>query len=144
MNKEDLLTYKIQYISRMLKRHVDQQTLKFGLTTEQGRTIIHLYLHKNEVIHLTDLMKTFNIRKSSLSSLINNLEKNGFVVRTVENGDQRQKRIELTKLGEERVQMLLDVFEYQEAKVREKLTKEESLELDNLLDKVMDSLNGIE
>ena len=144
MNKEDLLTYKIQYISRMLKRHVDQQTLKFGLTTEQGRTIIHLYLHKNEVIHLTDLMKTFNIRKSSLSSLINNLEKNGFVVRTVENGDQRQKRIELTKLGEERDQMLLDVFEYQEAKVREKLTKEESLELDNLLDKVMDSLNGIE
>ncbi len=143
VNKKDLLTYQIQYLSRILRRNADKETLTYGLTVEQGRTILYLYWHKNEVIHLTDLQKEFKLRKSSLTSLINNLEKNGYVVRIVEDSDQRQKRLKLTNLGMEKVQKLLKIFDDEESTVRNSLTNEEANELNRLLSKIMIAIENL-
>lgn len=142
MKKEELLTYQIQYIARVLRRHTDKDTLTYGITAEQGRTILYLHMHKNEVVHLTDLQQTFKLRKSSITSLINNLEKNGFVTRCVEDLDQRQKRIELTELGEEKVQLILKTFKEEEDTVINSLTEDEGIELKYLLNKIMKSIEN--
>ncbi len=141
MLKEELVTYQIHYISRIIKRHIDQATVKYGLTAEQGRIILYLHQHNNDVVHLTDLESSFNLRKSTLTSTVNILEKNGYVIRTVENNDLRQKRIVLTPLGEEKVQLLLNTFKLENDNAIKKLTNEESKELSRLLNKVLDSIN---
>ena len=140
---ESYITYKISYIDRILKRHIDQDTLKFGLTAEQGRTVLYLNKHKDEVIHLKDLEKVFHLRKSSLTSLINNMEKNGIVRRTNEENDQRLKRIELTDLGYEKVNLLIQSFIDNEDKVRKTLSDEEVQQLNSLLDKVVDQVTKL-
>ncbi len=143
MNQDqNQITYKISYISRILKRHIDQETYKYGLTVEQGRTILYLHAHKDESIHLTDLENVFHLRKSSLTSLINNLEKNGYVNRVLSKSDLRLKRIELTELGEEKVQLLLQSFKDGENKVREGLSEDESSILLDLLNKVSNNVNN--
>ena len=142
MKKEELITYQIQYLSRIFKRNIDQATAKFGLTAEQGRTMLYLHQHCKEVVHLTDLETSFNLRKSTLTSTINNLEKNGYVVRIVENDDQRQKRLELTQKGEEKVQLFFNVFHEENEKIDVALTLEEGQELRRLLKKVIATIDN--
>lgn len=135
------ITYKIAYISRMHKRKIDQDTLKYGLTNEQGRMI--LYLHENEEnpIHLKDLEKAFHLRKSSLNSVINNLEKNGFVTRSSCESDSRLKTITLTDLGREKVKLLNESFAMNEKLTKEVLTEEEITNLNIILDKIISKIN---
>jgi len=138
----DELTFKISYINRILKRNIDQDTLKYGLTVEQGRAIVYLYNHRTEDIHLTDLENVFHLRKSSLTSLINNLEKNGYVVRTIQKNDQRLKKLELTVQGEEKVKLLFKSFHESEENIRRSLTKDEANQLNKLFDKIISSINN--
>ena len=84
---------------------------------------------------------SFKLRKSSLNSLVNNLEKNGCVIRVTNQNDNRLKELKLTPLGEEKVQLLRQSFENNEAITREALTLEEAQNLSNILDKLIANIN---
>ncbi len=139
LDSEDL-TYKIAYLSRLHKRKIDQDTLKYGLTAEQGRLILFLSENKEKPVYMKDLEKSFNLRKSSLNSLINNLEKNGCVVRLINKDDLRLKELKLTKLGEEKVQLLRKSFKDNESSTRDALTFEEAKILNDILDKLITNI----
>jgi len=142
MSKEnEHITYKIAYLSRLHKRKIDQDTLKYGLTAEQGRLILFLNDCKDEPVYLKDLEKSFKLRKSSLNSLVNNLEKNGCVIRVTNQNDNRLKELKLTTLGEEKVQLLRKSFKDNEEITRKALTLEEAQNLSNILDKLIANIN---
>ena len=135
------LTYKIAYISRMHKRKIDQDTLRYGLTNEQGRMILYLNENEGKAIHLKDLEKDFRLRKSSLNSIVNNLEKAGCVKRESTEDDSRLKVIKLTDLGKEKVKLLNESFVRNEKLTKEVLTKDEIDTLNNILDKIISNIN---
>ncbi len=137
---DESLSCKIAYINRVHKRKVDQDTLKYGLTLEQGRMIIYLAEQEKD-IHLTDLANKFHVRKSSLNSIINNLEKKGCVIRESCEKDSRVKPIRLTELGYEKVQLIRNSFDINERKTKEVLTENEIDSLNKILDKIISGLN---
>lgn len=141
MSKEKDITYKIAFLSRLHKRKIDQDTLRYGLTAEQGRLILFLNDCKDEPVYLKDLEKSFNLRKSSLNSLVNNLEKNGCVIRITNQNDNRLKELKLTPLGEEKVQLLRKSFENNEETTRKALTFEEAQNLSDILDKLIANID---
>ncbi len=141
MSKNDeSLSCKIAYINRLYKRKVDSDTLKYGLTCEQGRFVIYL-AEQTDDVHLTDLAKVFHVRKSSLNSMINNLERNGIVKRESCENDSRIKLIKLTDLGYEKVKLIQESFEMNEKKTKEVLTEDEVSNLNSILDKIISEIN---
>ncbi len=141
MSKNDeSLSCKIAYINRLYKRKVDSDTLKYGLTCEQGRFVIYL-AEQTDDVHLTDLANVFHVRKSSLNSMINNLERNGIVKRESCENDSRIKLIKLTDLGYEKVKLIQESFEMNEKKTKEVLTEDEVSNLNSILDKIISEIN---
>ena len=142
MSKNDeSLSCKIAYLNRLYKRKVDSDTLKYGLTCEQGRFILYL-LEQESDVHLTDLVNVFHVRKSSLNSMINNLEKNGCIKRESFEKDSRIKLIKLTNLGYEKAKLLQSSFEMNEQKTKEVLTEVEISNLNEILDKIISKINN--
>ncbi len=137
---ENELTSKMTYITRLIYRKIDQCTLKYGLTVEQGRTILFLHYHKDKDVYLTDLAKAFNLRKSTLTSSLNNLEKLGCITRISSPLDQRHKKIELTELGEQKFELIHQLFVDSENKVKNSLSQEQIELMNNTLNIIIDAI----
>lgn len=83
-------------IDRSIKRQIDNLTSELGITAIQGRIIGFIYYNSDRAIYQKTLEDEFNLRKSSITSVLNNLEKSGFIKREAVLDDQRLKHIVLT------------------------------------------------
>lgn len=84
-----------------------------------------------------DIEKYINLRASSVSILLSSLEKSGFIVRTVAEGDARTKYITLTEKGKSiciKNKLLMDRCD---ALIESALTEEEQRTFLDLLNKIL-------
>ena len=84
-----------------------------------------------------DIEKLINLRASSVSILLSSLEKSGFIVRTVAEGDARTKYITLTEKGKSiciKNKLLMDRCD---ALIESALTEEEQRTFLDLLNKIL-------
>jgi DNA-binding MarR family transcriptional regulator len=115
---------------------------KYGITPQQGRIIRFLALKNEEAIFQKDIENFLNIRKSSVSNIIKNMEKTGFIIRSQVPNDARLKRIELTPAGRaihEDAQLNNLMIE---AKMRENLSEQEIEILEMILKKIQSNLEN--
>lgn len=99
---KEQIGFKIRTLSHMIRREVDERISASGLgeiTGVQGFVIKYLYSNRNRDIFQRDLEKEFNLRRSSITSVLNNLEKNDFIRREEVNNDKRLKKVVLTEKG---------------------------------------------
>ena len=68
-----------------------------GLSTNE-LAIIRIISEKEEVI-IKDILEALNIPKSTLTSIIDKLEKRNFVIRAISKRDRRSYKLELTEKG---------------------------------------------
>lgn len=99
---ENSIGFEIKTISNLLKRKFDEEMAKNSMgkiTGVQGWLITYLYDNREKPIFQRDIEKRFNIRRSTVTGLIQLMEKNGLLVRTSMPGDARLKRLVLTEQG---------------------------------------------
>lgn len=99
---EDSVGFELKMISNLLKRKFDEEMAKNTpgkITGVQGWLITYLYENRDKPIFQRDIEKQFNIRRSSVTGLIQLMERNGLLVRTSMPGDARLKRLVLTEQG---------------------------------------------
>ncbi len=121
-----------------IRRHLDGLFEEDELTGLQSRIIGFIFLSgKNgRDIYQKDLEQEFKIGRSSVTSVLNNLEKNGFILRQSVDNDRRLKQIVLTEKAlciAEAHRSKLDAFERQLA---EKLSHQEIVMLQTLLQRI--------
>lgn len=127
-----------------LHRQMSRDNLK--LFSEYG--ITHVQMHAMGFIqHETDegrrvcqkdIEKQVYLGASAMSTMLTNLEKSGFIVRTVAEGDARTKYVNLTEKGKNvclKKKLLMDKCD---GIVQSALTEEEQETFKNLLLKIMD------
>ncbi|MCI9561276.1 MAG: winged helix-turn-helix transcriptional regulator [Clostridia bacterium] len=89
-----------------------------------------------------DVERQINLRPSSVSTLISNLEKDGFLKRTVSEGDARSKYLELTEKGRYiciKEKLFMDSCD---SAIQNALSPQEQEELEKLLQKIIDSISN--
>lgn len=99
---ENSIGFAIKTTSHLLKRKFDEEMAKNTpgkITGVQGWLITYLYENREQPIFQRDIEKRFNIRRSTVTGLIQLMEKNGLLVRTSMPGDARLKRLVLTEQG---------------------------------------------
>jgi len=108
-------------------RVIGSRMADLGLSSIQSRMLGYLYFQsqRGKQVFQRELEEEFKIRKSSVTSVIQHLEKKGLVQRNGVLGDARKKELALTKQGIEVQETVLERLEKLEKLVNDTLTAEE-------------------
>ncbi|MGO9412397.1 MAG: MarR family winged helix-turn-helix transcriptional regulator [Spirochaetia bacterium] len=127
---------KLAYIA--MRREMDASVRKAGVTTTQWQALGVLY-HMPGLTH-TELVEHMAVEPPSLTSLVNGMERKGWIKRERSEMDARVKRLYLTLKGRHRIESLRKATEPVERRMAAALTDAERESLKCLLRTLVESL----
>lgn len=134
-----------QYIRRItfhMMQIQDERLAPYDITSQQARVLcmIRLYLDQAGGCHQKHLEVGAGLRGSSVNSLINGLERRGYVRRASGLRDRRTKELTLTEKGAELVDTFLAIFRETERKAVDGFSDGERTLLLELLQRIATNL----
>ncbi len=145
MDRRNQIGYQIKSLERMIHhRHNLSATKKYvdSLTGTHGWVIRYLYDNQSSDIFQKDIEKTFGIRRSSVTAMLQTMEKNGLITRLPVAYDARLKKIMPTEKALELHRMIAAEIDSVEEEVAAGLSDEEIENLLSTLEKIKQNLRG--
>lgn len=99
MSKEDRYIYMISTAQHLLKNRIIERFKQEGLGITPSNSTILFLLEKNGPMQMNELSDAMYIENSTVTGLVDRMEKKGFVRRTPVEGDRRKWNIEITGEG---------------------------------------------
>ncbi len=131
----------IHKVAHKMKREIDHANQKLGVSGVQGRIIGYVRCEsKNRDVFQKDIEEHFELRGSSVTSTLQNLEKMGFIVRESIPTDQRLKSIVLTKKALDIHNQITKNIEQVEKEAFSSINKEEEQLLSDLLKRILNNI----
>lgn len=96
------------------------------MTQTHGYVLGYLYMHQQDTVYQCDIEKEFSLSPSTVTNILQVMEKNGLISRTYSEADNRFKCITLTQKGaslQAQVDAEIDDFE---SSISKGVTKEEA------------------
>ena len=94
---ETTLGQKSAAMNRRLKRYFDSFFADSPITSIQGLVLDYLFRNRETDVFQKDLEEYLEIKGSSVTSILDNLEKNGYVRREAVDYDGRLKKLAITE-----------------------------------------------
>ena len=141
MDKKIHIGRKIIILSKRLKRRLDNGTSKYGITGVQSR-ILGFISHNSEKrdIFQKDIEEDLDIRRSSVTSVLQLMEKNGCIERVSVSMDARLKKIIITEKGTEIQRNVWNLILELEKSLIDELSDEELDLLVSLIDRLSNKI----
>jgi DNA-binding MarR family transcriptional regulator len=123
--------YPYQFFLRQsihkIKRHTDNKLVQYGLTNQQARVVGFIGEKQDEgiTVYQRDIESFMAVTGASVSSLLQGLEKKGFIKRVRSIADDRTKELTLTPKGRELIVTFDYVFNEIENKIVQGMTVEQ-------------------
>lgn len=145
INKEKLkLGLDISKINHIISRKMDASVISAiddNLTISQAYVIDFICNEgKDKDVFQKDLESVFDLKRSSISLMLNNMEKSGLIERVSVEEDGRLKKIILTEKSIKIYEKISDAIDLIENKLSENITEEEVKVFQNVLNKIRNSL----
>lgn len=141
MDKEARIGKKIMALSMKIRRKLDNETSKYGITGVQGRILGFLcYNSEKRDIFQKDIEEELEVRRSSVTSVLQLMEKNGFIERVSVSKDARLKKLILTEKGNEVQRNVHNRISELEESLRGELRDEEFDQLISLIDRLSNKI----
>ncbi|MBA4603369.1 MarR family winged helix-turn-helix transcriptional regulator [Thermoactinomyces mirandus] len=136
--------FEIKVLSHLIKRCINDHVIKTrvkGLTGLQGIIIRYIFVHsQTRDVYQRDLENEFNIRRSSVTGVLQLMERNGLITREHAEHDARLKKLKLTpkaiKIHKIITQAIIEV----EKKLRKDLSEDEINSFYTTLNKIKKNL----
>lgn len=131
--------FEIRVVSNLIKRKVESilcQKYNINITGLQGRIAGYLYHNRDKEIFQKDLEEIFSIRRSTVTEILKNMEKNELITRESVDFDARLKKITLTQKALELNFLVSKDIKEIEALLKKDIEKEELEIFFNVLDKI--------
>ncbi|MFL0252158.1 MarR family winged helix-turn-helix transcriptional regulator [Clostridium neuense] len=126
MDKEIRIGKEILVLAHKLKRTIDKDTAQYGVTSIQGRIIGFVYNQsKSRDIFQKDIEAEFNIRRSSVTSVLQLMERNKLIKRVNVSEDARLKKIILMEKGLEIQEHVHNSIDKMESRLKDEFTDDE-------------------
>ncbi len=143
-DKENVI-FKIRKVSNLMKRHAEEIINKnhdYNLTSRH--IIIAKYLHENQHkdIFQKDIEEEFCIRRSTVTSILNLMEKNGMIRRERVDCDARLKKIILTDKAKAIHNKIVSEIIDMEEKILKGINDEELKQFCKTLEKIKDNIGN--
>lgn len=141
MDKEVHIGKKINILAKRIHRRIDKEASQYGITGVQGRILGFIYCKSKERdIFQKDIEEELDIRRSSVTSVLQLMEKNGFIKRVSVSEDARLKKIILTEKGLETQRNIYDFIIEFEKSLRDELSEAEMNILISLIDRLSEKI----
>lgn len=114
------------------------------VTLMHGWVMRYLFENKGTPIYQRDIEKVFSIRRSTVTSIIQLMEKKGYITRQPVPGDARLKQVLLTKTGEENHLKIENLINKLEKEQQEDFTEDELDTLYFIMNKLKKNLIKIQ
>lgn len=142
MHKAEKINHINQLLHLQLKK-LHQLFTKFSkdsnLTLQQAHILLYLAHHPGSI--QKEIADNFNLRKSSITSIVKNLEKNNYIIRKNDPESARNKRVYLTDEGEKEINKICETFSFIDTNLGQALTEDELDDLSQLVSKLNDHID---
>lgn len=132
-------------INHIISRKVDAAVIKAiddNLTVSQAYAIDFITLEgKNKDIFQKDLETGLDLKRSSISLMLNNMEKSGLIERVLVSEDARLKKLVLTEKSHKLYEKISIAINSVENRLSQKITEDELEVFYNVLDKIRRNLD---
>lgn len=128
MEHRDEIGFQLRTLSNLCKRMVDQKAFSQGerpTTGMHGWVIGYLYENRDKDTYQRDLQEKFSVRRSTITGILQLMEKNGLITRESVEGDARLKKISLTPKAIEQHEIIHRSIREVEDKISQGLTPQE-------------------
>lgn len=140
MNEESNVLVEMKKMFNIIKRYADnnlEQLLCNDLTPVQGMVLGFIIKSSYKDLYQRDIESAFNIRRSSVTNVIQTIERKGFIKRQYVENDKRLKKIVLTDKAVKLGKSFKGIMDSLENRIKEGITKEEF----EIFFKVMEKIN---
>lgn len=132
-------------INHIISRKVDAAVIKAiddNLTVSQAYAIDFIILEgKNKDIFQKDLETGLDLKRSSISLMLNNMEKSGLIERVLVSEDARLKKLVLTEKSHKLYEKISIAINSVENRLSQEITEDELEVFYNVLDKIRRNLD---
>ena len=134
MPQEEELGFQIHALSRMIRRQTDRiafqntddmENAPVPGNAQHGWIIGYLYHHQDRDIYQRDVQEAFRLRRSTVTGILQQMEKNGMVTRSAVESDARLKKITLTQKAIALHESIISGIQKTEELISKGLTPEE-------------------
>lgn len=153
-NNKKLEDSLFSYISRIRIKScffIENEAKKRGITLAYSHMRIIIILHFNKKLSMKELTERLGRDKSTVTSLVNRLETEGYLKKTVCSKDKRVTYLELTEKSQELLDTIFEISEIFHEKVRNMIGQEDTETLYKISQKLLENWqtefkkgNGIE
>lgn len=142
LEDEKRIGYEVKQLSCLIRYDFETQLSQqeVGVTCMQAWIIGYLSRSGQTPVYQRDLEHEFQIRGSSVTSLLKLMEKNGLIVRSRVSHDARLKRLELTPKAIEIHRKIQESIRQHEERLRTGLTEEEVAVFFSVVHKIKQNL----
>jgi len=141
--QEDIRTieFYIRNIAHALSYVNDQELSRYDITNQQGRLLGAIYYNfSNRAVNRKFLQEKMGLNGSSVTSLLNSLEKKGYIIRSTNKEDSRALMIKVTPKGEKIVKEVTTYLHNTEEAMISEMTENEVAMFRRLLKKSYDKI----
>jgi MarR family transcriptional regulator, repressor for mepA len=133
-----------QFYFRNIGHHImqaqDKYLLPYDITNQQARLVGYIGANQENgnVICQKDIEMVMGLKGSSITSLLQGLERKGFILRSISVSDGRSKELSLTPKGQGLINEFNEIFHETEERIVQGMTEEQKkifLQLLQLVDK---------
>lgn len=135
------VTHQLIVTSQRHRRVTEQCFKKTGVHPGQHRAL--MFLSCNKFRSQADLAKKLEVTPATLAVILKTLEKDGLVMKTAGEKDNRTKFVELTEEGKRVVEASKDYFDYVSRMMYQGFTGEELKTLCDFLSRIYDNMDVI-
>lgn len=111
-----------------------------SITMMQGRIVTYLFINRNKDVFQRDIEQAFEIRKPTVTKLLQTMEKNGMITRHGVDYDARLKKILLTEKGVQLHDEMINRIKGFEETLTKGLTEEEIETFIMIIEKIKKNL----
>lgn len=122
MNDDNTIDYYLKAAWQSAANKYNQIASQFGITQATGYVLINIHKEGTPVSQIANLL---GVKTTSLSRILNNLERLGLIYRETNSADKRSVKVFVTELGNEKREQAKDVVRKFNAYLDQHLSDEE-------------------
>lgn len=133
---------KFSIINQELRHMYDAAFIENGVTGSQAVILYYIYAESKErMVYQRDIEAEFKIRRSSVTSVLQGLERNGFIQRESVKEDSRLKKLTPTEQAISLSERLEKEITAINRRILKDLNQEEIEGLNNMLNRIIGSMS---
>lgn len=138
--KERKILFEIKMLDNMIDRKICGSVEKNNLTHTQARVLKFLYDNRDRKVYQTDIEKEVDVRRSTVSGVLDTMEKNNLIIRKSSSLDARKKEIALTESSLNKHKEIVKKISNFEKVLLDGITKDEIHMFIEVIDKLKKNL----